>query len=278
MGYFLFIGLLLVLSIFMAMDLSWNNVLAAARNNMVFEQRHRDYGAFTLRRDYVRNLALATAASIVFFGLVVAVPKIAAALRGDAEVVTEKKIVDVNLDLFEEEKKVEPPPPPVEPPPPVKIESIQFTQLEASDEPVEEPPPTQEVIQETNAGTVTQEGAKIEAPPPPPVDNTEPQIFTIVEEMPSFPGGEAELFKYLNKNVKYPQMAQDAGITGVVYLTFVVDENGKVKDPKVLRGIGGGCDEEAIRVVKSMPAWEPGKQRGKAVRVQYNLPIRFTLR
>jgi protein TonB len=110
------------------------------------------------------------------------------------------------------------------------------------------------------------------------VDNTEPQIFTIVEEMPSFPGGEAELFKYLNKNVKYPQMAQDAGITGVVYLTFVVDENGKVKDPKVLRGIGGGCDEEAIRVVKSMPAWEPGKQRGKAVRVQYNLPIRFTLR
>jgi len=110
------------------------------------------------------------------------------------------------------------------------------------------------------------------------VEAAEPQIFTIVEEMPSFPGGEAELFKYLGKTVKYPPMAQDAGITGVVYMTFVVDEQGKVRDPKVLRGIGGGCDEEAIRVVKAMPAWEPGKQRGKPVRVQYNLPIRFTLK
>ncbi|MCC6939143.1 MAG: energy transducer TonB [Flavobacteriales bacterium] len=114
--------------------------------------------------------------------------------------------------------------------------------------------------------------------PPPPVPEAEPQIFTIVEEMPAFPGGEAELFKYLSKAVKYPQMAQDAMISGVVYMTFVVDENGKVRDPKVLRGIGGGCDQEAIRVVKAMPEWEPGKQRGKPVRVQYNLPIRFTLK
>ena len=106
----------------------------------------------------------------------------------------------------------------------------------------------------------------------------EEQIFTIVEEMPSFPGGEEELFKYLGKSIKYPQMAADAGISGVVYVTFVVDKDGKVKDAKVLRGIGGGCDEEAIRVVKAMPPWKPGKQRGKAVKVQYNLPIRFTLK
>ena len=106
----------------------------------------------------------------------------------------------------------------------------------------------------------------------------EEQIFTIVEEMPSFPGGEAELFKYLGKNIKYPEMANSAGISGVVYVTFVVDKDGKIKDVKVLRGIGGGCDEEAVRVVKNMPAWKPGKQRGKSVTVQYNLPIRFTLR
>ena len=73
-------------------------------------------------------------------------------------------------------------------------------------------------------------------------------------------------------------MATDAGISGVVYVTFVVGKDGKITDVKVLRGIGGGCDEEAIRVVKSMPPWKPGKQRGKAVTVQYNLPIRFTLR
>ncbi len=273
---YLAIGLLLLITGLMVVDMSWNNILAPARNAMVFEERHQDYGAFVLRRDYVRNLLIAFVSSVLFFGLAIGLPKIIAAMSGEEEVVEAKKIVDVNLDLFEEEKKDEPPPPPVEPPPPVKIESVQFTQLEAVDEPVEEPPPTQETLVETNAGTVTQEGEKGEEPPP--VVDEEPQIFTIVEEMPSFPGGEAELFKYLGKTVKYPPMAQDAGITGVVYMTFVVDENGKVKDPKVLRGIGGGCDEEAIRVVKAMPAWEPGKQRGKPVRVQYNLPIRFTLK
>lgn len=277
MEYLIFIGILLALSIAMAMDLSWNNVLTTTRNEMVFADRNQDYGAFVLRRDYTRRLLMAVVGSVLVFGLAVGLPKIIAALGGEEEVVEAKKIVDVNLDLFEEEKKEEPPPPPVEPPPPVKIESVQFTQLEAVDEPVDEPPPTQEVLTETNAGTVTQEGEKIDEPPP-PVEAAEPQIFTIVEEMPSFPGGEAELFKYLGKTVKYPPMAQDAGITGVVYMTFVVDEQGKVRDPKVLRGIGGGCDEEAIRVVKAMPAWEPGKQRGKPVRVQYNLPIRFTLK
>lgn len=277
MEYVIFIVILLILSMAMAMDLSWNNVLTNARNEMVFADRNREYGAFVLRRDYTKRLLIAVVGSVLVFGLAVGLPKIIAAMGGEEEVVEAKKIVDVNLDLFEEEKKEEPPPPPVEPPPPVKIESVQFTQLEAVDEPVEEPPPTQETLVETNAGTVTQEGEKGEEPPP-PVEEAEPQVFTIVEEMPSFPGGEAELFKYLGRTVKYPPMAQDAGITGVVYMTFVVDEHGRVKDPKVLRGIGGGCDEEAIRVVKAMPAWEPGKQRGKPVRVQYNLPIRFTLK
>ncbi len=275
MEYILFIAILLGLSLVMAMDLSWTNVLAAARNNMVFEDRHQDYGAFVLRRDYVRRLAMALGGSVLFFGLAVATPKVIAALKGEEEVVNEKKIVDVNLDLFEEERKEEEIVPPVEPEP-IKIESVQFTLLEAVDEVVEEAPIIMEELAETNAGTITQEGENIEAPPP--VVEEEPQIFTIVEEMPSFPGGEAELFKYLKKSTKIPQMAMDAGISGVVYVTFVVDENGKVRDPKVLRGIGGGCDEEALRVVKAMPPWEPGKQRGKPVRVQYNLPMRFTVK
>lgn len=106
----------------------------------------------------------------------------------------------------------------------------------------------------------------------------EEQVYTIVEEMPSFPGGEAELFKYLNRSIRYPQLAQDAGITGITYITMIVGTDGRIRDAKVLRGIGGGCDEEALRVVRSMPAWNPGRQRGKPVSVQYNLPIRFTLR
>jgi periplasmic protein TonB len=106
----------------------------------------------------------------------------------------------------------------------------------------------------------------------------EPQIFTIVEEMPGFPGGDEELFKYLGKSIKYPAMAKDANIQGTVYVTFVVKEDGSISNVQILRGIGGGCDEEAKRVVESMPKWKPGKQRGKAVRVQFNLPIKFILR
>lgn len=105
----------------------------------------------------------------------------------------------------------------------------------------------------------------------------ETQIFMVVESMPEFPGGETALYKFLAENIKYPQMAKESGIQGRVFVTFVVERDGKVTDVRVLRGIGGGCDEEAIRVVKNMPKWAPGKQRGKSVRVQYNLPVKFTL-
>lgn len=105
----------------------------------------------------------------------------------------------------------------------------------------------------------------------------EMQIFMVVESMPEYPGGEAALYKYLAENIKYPQMAKESGIQGRVFVTFVVERDGRVTDVRVLRGIGGGCDEEAIRVVEGMPKWAPGKQRGKSVRVQYNLPVKFTL-
>ncbi|HEY9113596.1 MAG TPA: TonB family protein [Bacteroidales bacterium] len=105
----------------------------------------------------------------------------------------------------------------------------------------------------------------------------EEQVFVIVESMPSFPGGELELMKYLNSNLKYPTMAKEMGISGRVFLTFVVEKDGSVTDIQVLRGIGGGCDEEAIRVVKNMPKWIPGKQRNVPVRVRFNLPVKFTL-
>lgn len=105
----------------------------------------------------------------------------------------------------------------------------------------------------------------------------EEEIFTIVETNPSFPGGEAKMYKYLGQNMKYPPIARDNNIQGRVYVSFVVEKNGNITDVRVLRGIGGGCDEEAIRVVKAMPKWSAGKQRGKPVRVRFNLPIVFKL-
>jgi len=103
------------------------------------------------------------------------------------------------------------------------------------------------------------------------------QIFTVVENDPEFPGGMEALYKYLRENIKYPQLARDNNITGKVYVTFVVEKDGSIANPRVLKDIGGGCGAEAIRVVKAMPKWSPGKQRGKAVRVQFNLPVSFNL-
>mgnify|MGYP002623171729 FL=1 len=108
-------------------------------------------------------------------------------------------------------------------------------------------------------------------------EEEETQIFTVVENDPEFPGGMEALYKYLRDNIKYPQLARDNNITGRVYVTFVVERDGSIANPRVLKDIGGGCGAEAIRVVKSMPKWTPGKQRGKAVRVQFNLPVSFNL-
>ena len=108
-------------------------------------------------------------------------------------------------------------------------------------------------------------------------EEAEEEIFTVVESAPEFPGGAEALYKYLSQNIKYPQLARDNNITGKVFVTFVVERDGSIANPRILRDIGGGCGAEAVRVVKSMPKWTPGKQRGRSVRVQFNLPVSFQL-
>ena len=110
------------------------------------------------------------------------------------------------------------------------------------------------------------------------VDDEQPEVYNVVEVDPEFPGGIEALYKYLAENITYPQQAKDSGIQGRVYVTFVVEKDGSITGAKVLRGIGGGCDEEALRVVNAMPKWTPGKQLGEPVRVQFNLPVVFKLK
>ncbi len=117
---------------------------------------------------------------------------------------------------------------------------------------------------------------KIEIPAPETFVQ-EAEIFLAVEDPPRFPGGEAARHTFIQENTRYPKTANEKNIQGTVYVTFVVEPNGSLSGIKVLRGIGGGCDEEAIRVVNSMPKWLPGKQKGQAVRVQINMPIKFVL-
>jgi TonB family protein len=107
------------------------------------------------------------------------------------------------------------------------------------------------------------------------VDND--TVYNIVEQMPEYPGGVEAMMKYIAENVKYPEEAKDKNIAGRVFLAFVVEKDGSVSNVKVLRGIGGGCDEEAARVINSMPKWKPGKQKGKPVRVSFQIPIYFKL-
>jgi protein TonB len=176
--------------------------------------------------------------------------------------------------------KSTPPPPPVIPPPPVQ-QTIKFTPPKVvKDEEVQEPPPTQEEVKDVQVSTETHEGEKVVDLPPenPVVSEDEGKIFTIVEEMPTFPGGEDKMIEYIAKNTKYPPVARENDIKGRVFVNFYIDKEGKVQGVKLIRGIGGGCDEEALRVVRSMPPWKPGKQNGRPVNVYYNLPVNFTLK
>ncbi|HPH81316.1 MAG TPA: energy transducer TonB [Flavobacteriales bacterium] len=253
-------------------------------DEIVFEHRNKEYGAYELRKRYDRNMNTAFIIAISVFVISVSIPAIMDFLE---KIAPKEAPVNVELNLADapplDKDEPPPPPPPPDPPPPVQ-ETIKFTPPVVTEEPIDEkdiPPPQDEIKVQT--GTDTKEGTgTFELPDEgdgnDDFDEQQQQIFTIVETMPEFPGGEEKLFEYLGKNIKYPAMARENGITGTVYVTFVVEGSGEISDVKKLRGIGGGCDEEAIRVVRSMPSWKPGKQNGKTVRVQYNLPIKFTLR
>jgi protein TonB len=164
---------------------------------------------------------------------------------------------------------VEPPPPP----PPEVIEVTTLINVVDDEQKIEnELVVNAEVTEETKNVDIVP--VKVEEE----VEVAEEPIFTVVESEPEFPGGMEALYKYLAQNIKYPQLARENGITGKVYVTFVVEKDGSIANPRILRDIGGGCGAEAIRVVKAMPKWSPGKQRGKAVRVQFNLPVNFNLK
>ncbi|HAH59299.1 MAG TPA: energy transducer TonB [Bacteroidales bacterium] len=173
---------------------------------------------------------------------------------------------NVEEEMIEITQQNKPPPPPA-PPPTTTLINIVQDDVEVLDDIIIDA----EATQFTEIPTYT---------PPAVVEEeevAEAEIFTVVEDQPSFPGGDEARIRFLQENIKYPQMARESGIQGTVYVTFVVEKNGAVTDVRVLRGIGGGCDEEAVRVIKAMPRWNPGKQRGKPVRVQFNMPIKFTL-
>ncbi|MAW21173.1 MAG: energy transducer TonB [Flavobacteriales bacterium] len=195
-------------------------------------------------------------------GLVVTLVIVLVAFEWRSYDKVEYNLGQLNLDDMEEEiipiTKQEEKPPPPPPPPPEIIEIIE------DDEEIENELEVED--------TESDEDIEIEIE-----EEDDDEFFMVVENMPEFPGGDLGLMKYIQKNVKYPAIAKEYNITGKVYVSFIVDKTGSVTNVKVVRGVDKNLDAEAVRVVKSLPKYKPGKQRGKAVRVMFTIPINFTL-
>ena len=268
--------------------------------DLVFEGKNKDFGAYELRRESPKRHNIALIAVAVFIVLVLVANFLVNSVLADKEEdqPKEKKeqavIAEIPEDEVMDEEEViekfdEPEPEVVEEP---VLENEKMTEiLIVKDEDVKEPPRSQDEAQTSDVavGAVNQEGikdaldqkvmdteVKVE-PTPPPAPPADDVVFTSVEQDPQFPGGQAALLKWVTDHIKYPAVAQENGIQGRVTVQFVVTKNGTVGQVKVVRGKDPDLDKEAIRVVKSLPKFTPGKMNGHPVNVWYTLPITFRL-
>jgi periplasmic protein TonB len=248
-------------------------------DEIVFKNRNKLYGAYVLRKMYNKQLnkALLLAVAILAAGL--AYPLVdsynssdGVKLGGDT----------VTIDLLDQPKTENEIKPEIPEAPEAKPETrITFrAPIVTSDEVIDDGGlPSMDDINRVSVNVpvdVTPE--KTDEKPPVVIEDPEQATpLLIVEEMPIFPGGDTERLKFLAANIQYPVQATDNGIQGTVYFQFIVDSKGNITDVKILRGIGGGCDEEALRVIKMMPQWKPGRQNGRTVRVLYNMPVSFKI-
>ena len=269
---------------------------------MVFAGKNKEYGAYQLRkgtsgRNIKSLLILVIAAALVggFLAWKVIEQKQAEEQQAYMEAM---ELAKLQKQAEKEKKKPEKVQPKVEMKKeiPVARETQKFTApVIKKDELVKEENQVKQMDQldaKVAVGTKDEEGVKdrnIEAvrsdiavatpPPPPPAPKPEVsnKVFEVVEEMPSFPGGQGALMSFLNSNIKYPVVAQENGVQGRVIVGFVVERDGSITDVKVMRSVDPSLDREAQRVVKAMPRWKPGKQNGSAVRVKYTVPVVFRL-
>ena len=272
---------------------NWYNEVAEVRNEIVFKGRNKNYGAYQLRREYNQTLTnvllFMIGTAILSYGIKVLIDY----YYPQEEFVNTKvdiTVIDIIATAINKDIEI------VHPPASTIQKPVMNTQQFVVPKIVDDPVEMDELISqqkltesESNIGTNTVEGNDentIQVPIEGTgnensiIEDNPPKIFTIVQEMPEFPGGQIEMIKYIQKNIVYPPSAREAGINGTCYLSFVVNEDGTISNVEVLKGVPGcpECDKEAIRVIKSMPLWIPGKQNGKEVKVLINLPIHFVLK
>lgn len=247
-------------------------------DDIVFEGRNKEYGAYDLRKRYSRTMSISILVGIIVVLTAAIVPYIKAKNIAQIKARDANEIIAQMANDINQEEAAPPPPPPPPPPTeqqtvvkyvaPVVVDSVkpdEETRFMTADDVVETVVDAEvvEVIE-----TVKEE-IQEEAPQ---------EVFVVVEEMPSFPGGDTELFRFIYDNIKYPELAKENNIQGKVILRFCVTYRGKVDQVSVVRGVDPSLDEEAIRVIKMLPLWKPGKQGGKPVNVWYSVPISFQLK
>lgn len=244
--------------------------------DLVFSGKNKAYGAYKMRETSPRRHNIAVILVIVIALIGFSIPTlIKMATPKQKEVMTEVTTLSQLEEpevKQEEMKRIEP----VAPPPPALKSSIKFTApVIKKDEEVrdEDEIKSQTELTETKVAISIADLKQV-------VTQAEPEpekVFDMVEQMPQFPGGQAEMMQFISKNMKYPTIAQENGTQGRVTCQFVVGADGKVRDVKVLRGVDPYLDKEAVRVIMSMPKWIPGRQNGKAVSVKYTIPVMFRL-
>jgi periplasmic protein TonB len=274
-----------------------NKILNADFLDILFEGKNKEYGAYDLRRTYDKRLRNSVIGMVIILFFVLGGYLISNAIAKEERLHPKPKIADVTLTNVKLPDN-QPPPPPPPPPPPQEIKvkpAVQFTPPKVVKDqdvkPDEQPPDidqiknkaisTQNIKGDPNGidpNLVQDRGTGVTA------STNDNKVFQFVEQMPRFPGSisdedsQNKILEFLHKNIVYPAVARDNGIQGVVTVSFVVWSDGSIRDVKILGAPkGGGLDEEAMRVVKMMPRWLPGKQNGRAVNVQYTLPVRFQL-
>jgi periplasmic protein TonB len=248
-------------------------------DEIVFAQRNKAYGAYELRKRYNRIVTRALLIAMLIVTVATVWPLIASKLAASHQKAIERNVLAemINAKAAKEELPPPPPPPKVDAP---KIETVKYTApvvVDSVDETKQIATADDAISTAVNADIDTARIEVVVQQVDEVVQEEKKQVFEIVEEMPEFTGGEEALRKYLAENTHYPTIARENGIEGRVFVRFVVTDRGSVDQVSIARGVDPNLDAEAIRVVRSLPKWKPGKQRGEAVNVWYTVPISFVL-
>ncbi|MFY8034898.1 MAG: energy transducer TonB [Flexibacteraceae bacterium] len=264
--------------------------------DIIFEYRNKAYGAYELRTKYQKRSILASFWAIVILFLILVGPVVIGKIQDALSKTEEVEEISVETKLappppLDPNTPPPPPPPPASAaPPPPKVSTVRFLPPEvAKDEEVKEEIIKNDELKDAVASTETVQGDPNADPNEVVVEGTpggtgtvveapvEEEILSVVEEMPEFPGGQEKMIAFLAKSIKYPQQAIRSEKQGRVYVQFIVGSNGELTGFEVVRGVGFGLDEEALRASKLMPNWKPGKQGGRAVKVKCVIPVEFKL-